>query len=271
MAAAASDSSTAIPPRFIPHAAMRAARNMRALRRGSRMPSHFHAFGPSHWTAMVIMLAVSAVLVALARAMNSTKVDTALRYGLAVLLLADWIVYLGFFYAKGWITIGNILPLNLCDWATIAVTVTLIRPNQTSFELSYFWALAGTLLASVTPDLEYDFPDIRFILFFFYHAIIITSVLYMTFGLKMHPVAGSIARVAAWTIGYVAVAGTVDWLLGTNYGFLRAKPAVQTLFNSMPPWPWYIAESFAIGLLAMAVLYAPYALLDRLRQTRTAA
>ena len=229
------------------------------------MPAHFHAFGLSHWLAMALMLAVSAALVGVTRAANSPTVDKALRYGLASFLLADWVVYLGFFYVKGWITIGNILPLNLCDWATIAVAVTLIRPNQKSFELAYFWALAGTLLASITPDLEYDFPDIRFILFFFYHAIIITSVLYMTFGLKMRPVPGSILRVAAWTIGYIAVAGTADWLLGTNYGFLRSKPAVHTLFDSMPSWPWYIAESFAIGLFAMALLYLPFLFADRLR------
>jgi hypothetical integral membrane protein (TIGR02206 family) len=235
------------------------------------MPAHFHSFGPSHWTAMALMLAVSAALVAVTRASNNPMIDKALRYTLAFFLLADWIVYLGFFYVKGWITVGNILPLNLCDWATIAVGVTLVRPNQRSFELSYFWALAGTLLASITPDLEYDFPDMRFMLFFFYHAIIITGVLYMTFGLKMRPVPGSIARVAAWTIGYIAVAGTADWLLGTNYGFLRSKPSVATLFDTMPPWPWYIAESFAIGVFAMVVLYLPFLLLDRLRQSRLAA
>lgn len=234
------------------------------------MPAHFHAFGLSHWTAMALMLAISAALVAITRAANNPKIDKALRYGLAFFLLVDWVVYLGFFYVKGWMTLGNTLPLNLCDWATIAVGVTLLRPNQKSFELSYFWALAGTLLASITPDLEYDFPDIRFVLFFFYHAIIITSVLYMTFGLKMRPVPGSILRVAAWTIGYIAVAGTADWLLGTNYGFLRSKPAVATLFDSMPPWPWYIAESFVIGLSAMAVLYLPFFVLDRMRRARLA-
>lgn len=219
---------------------------------------------------MALMLAVSVALVAITRAANKPTLDKALRYGLAFFLLADWVIYLSFFYVKGWITVGNILPLNLCDWATIAVAVTLLAPNQRSFELAYFWALAGTLLASITPDLAYDFPDIRFVLFFFYHAIIITSVLYMTFGLRMRPVAGSIARVAAWTIGYIAVAGSADWLLHTNYGFLRAKPAVHTLFDAMPPWPWYIAESFAIGLSAMALLYLPYFVRDRLRRLQPA-
>ena len=229
------------------------------------MPEHFHSFGPSHIAAMTSMLAVSIVLIAASRASRSGTFDKWLRWTLAFLLLADWAAYLVLFYLNGWLGIGNVLPLNLCDWATIAVAVTLIVPNRTSFELSYFWALAGTLLASITPDLEYDFPDWRFLFFFFYHAIIITSVLYLTFALRMKPEKGAIGRVSLWTLAYVAVAGTADWLLGTNYGFLRAKPSVATLFDRMPPWPWYIAESFVIALGAMSLLYVPFYLI----RTRT--
>jgi hypothetical integral membrane protein (TIGR02206 family) len=234
------------------------------------MPAHFHSFGASHWTAMMSMFAAAAALIAASRATNKPSFDRALRWTLAGLLLADWAAYLGMFYAKGWLALGNVLPLNLCDWATIAVVVTLFAPNQRSCELSYFWALAGTLLASITPDLEFDFPDVRFIFFFFYHAIIITSVLYLTFALRMRPVEGSIRRVIVWTLSYIAVAGTADWLLGTDYGFLRAKPQVATLFDSMPPWPWYIAECFVIGVAAMLLLYAPFWIADRLKRPQSA-
>ncbi len=234
------------------------------------MPAHFHSFGVSHFAAMAAMLAAAAALIAASRAANSPSFDKALRWMLAGLLLADWLAYLAMFYVNGWLALGNVLPLNLCDWATIAVIVTLFMPNQRSYELSYFWALAGTLLASITPDLEFDFPDVRFLFFFFYHAIIITSVLYLTFALRMRPVQGSIRRVIAWTLCYVAIAGTADWLLGTNYGFLRAKPHVATLFDSMPPWPWYIAECFVIGVAAMLVLYAPFRLAARLKRPQTA-
>jgi hypothetical integral membrane protein (TIGR02206 family) len=233
------------------------------------MPQHFHSFGPSHWSAMALMFAAAAALILVTRAAGSPRLDKALRWTLAAFLIADWAAYLWMFYVNGWLALGNVLPLNLCDWATIAVVVTLLNPNQRSYELSYFWALAGTLLASITPDLEYDFPDARFLFFFFYHAVIIASVLYMTFGLRMRPVAGSIRRVILWTLAYVAVAGTADWLLGTDYGFLRAKPKVATLFDSMPPWPWYVAESFLIGVVAMLVLHAPFFVADRLERRRS--
>ncbi|HWA89329.1 MAG TPA: TIGR02206 family membrane protein [Rhizomicrobium sp.] len=223
----------------------------------------FHAFGASHIGAVVLMFAGAIALVAASRAANRPGFDKGLRFVLAFFLIADWAAYLLIFYLKGWLALGNVLPLNLCDWATIAVVVTLIRPSQRSYDLCYFWALAGTLLTTITPDLQYDFPDWRFVFFFFYHAIIITAVLYMTFALRMRPVRGSIARAAQWTLGYVAVAGTADWLLGTNYGFLRAKPAAATLFDAMAPWPWYIAESFVIAIAAMLILYAPFWIADR--------
>ena len=101
-------------------------------------------------------------------------------------------------------------------------------------------------------------------------AIIITSVLYLTFALRMRPVEGSIRRVIVWTLSYIAVAGTADWLLGTDYGFLRAKPHVATLFDSMPPWPWYIAECSGIGVVAMLLLYAPFWIAERLKRRQLA-
>jgi hypothetical integral membrane protein (TIGR02206 family) len=243
---------------------------LRAVSQGPK-PLPFHPFGPSHWIAMALMLAAAAALILARRAMQGAAFDKAVRWTLAALLLADWIAYLAMFYIHGWLALGNVLPLNLCDWATIAVVVTLLYPNQRSFELCYFWALAGTLLASITPDLAYDFPDPRFIFYFLYHAIIIASVLYMVFALGMRPVAGSLRRVVTWTLAYIAVAGAVDWLLGTDYGFLRSKPGVATVFDAMPPWPWYIAESFVIGVAAMLLLYAPYLIADRLRRPRMAA
>ena len=230
----------------------------------------FHPFGPSHWIALTLILGVASTLVAASRTAQSATFDAALRWALALLLLGDWAAYLAMFYAHGWLTIGNVLPLNLCDWATIALAATLIRPNQTGYDLAYFWALSGTLLTSLTPDLQFDFPDPRFIFFFLYHAIIITGVLYLTLGLRMRPVAGSIRRAVAWSLAYVAVAGTTDWLFKTNYGFLRAKPTASTVFDLMPAWPWYIAECFGIGLAAMLILYAPFAIADRVRGARIA-
>ncbi len=176
-----------------------------------------------------------------------------------------WFAYLG---RIGGLNIGNELLMNLCDWATIATIVTLVRPGQHSYELAYFWALGGTLQGMLTPDIPYDFPDIQFIFFFVYHGGIIASVVYLTIALGLRPVPQSIPRVIAWTLFYAAVAGATDWLLGTNYGMLRSKPPFPTVLDFMPAWPWYVPELVALGVLSALVYYAPWYIFDSIRRRR---
>jgi hypothetical integral membrane protein (TIGR02206 family) len=225
----------------------------------------FVFMGTSHVTAIALTLLVPLVLTAVARTRESR--ERQIRLGLAGLLAFNWIAWMGLLYAKGWLNIGNEIPLNLCDWATVATIAALVKPTQKIYELSYFWALCGTLQALVTPDCVYDFPDAQFTLFFVYHGGIIAAVIYLTLALRMRPWLVSIARVTGWTLLYGATAGLADWALGTNYGFLRAKPDHLTLLDYMAPWPWYLPELLIAGVLFMLFWYLPFAISDW-RRTR---
>jgi len=68
----------------------------------------------------------------------------------------------------------------------------------------------------------------------------------------------SLPRVVAATLGYAVVAGAADFALGTDYGFLRAKPANASLIDFLSPWPWYIPELVGIGILSLLIYYAPF-------------
>jgi hypothetical integral membrane protein (TIGR02206 family) len=224
----------------------------------------FVLFGASHLIALGLTLAAAAALVVIVRQHPAS--DRPIRYALGLMLLSVW----GWWYAlagsRGWLTIGDALPMNLCDWATIATLVTLFYPNQKSYELAYFWALGGTVQGMITPDTPYDFPEVRFLIFFVYHGGIIAAVLYLTFGLRLRPCLRSLPRVVFWSFVYLIAAGATDLLLGTNYGFLRAKPAQVTLFDFLSPWPWYIAELIALGFVSATLYYAPWFITDRLRR-----
>ena len=220
----------------------------------------FILFGPSHIAAMAMTLALAASLAGLARIRQSLQ--AAIRWALATLLIGVWAWWYVLAWHRGWLTIGDALPMNLCDWATIATIAALVYPNQKAYELAYFWALGGTLQGMITPDTPYDFPEVRFVIFFVYHGGIIAAVLFLTFGLHYRPWLRSIPRVAVWSIAYLIAAAAVDAALGTNYGFLRAKPAQLTLFAALSPWPYYIPELVLIGLLSAAILYAPWWVAD---------
>jgi hypothetical integral membrane protein (TIGR02206 family) len=221
----------------------------------------FVLFGSSHLIALALTIAVAAALVILAR--QRPAADWPIRTVLGLMLLGVWAWWYVLAGSRGWLTIGDALPMNLCDWAIIATLVTLFYPNQKSYELAYFWALAGTVQGMITPDTPYDFPEARFLIFFVYHGGIIAAVLYLTFGLRLRPWFQSLLRVVSWSFVYLIAAGATDLLLGTNYGFLRAKPAQVTLFDFLSPWPWYIAELIALGFVSAALYYAPWSIADR--------
>ena len=226
--------------------------------------SHFVMFGASHLVALGLSFVLPLVLAALARR-RGPAFDRAVRWGLAAFMTTGWVCWYALFAQRGWLTLGNGLPLNLCDWACAALIWALTTRNQFAYELGYFWGLGGTLQGMVTPDTAWDFPDPQFVFFFVEHGGIIAGLLYLTLGSRLRPHVRALPRVIAATLGYAAVAGLADWALSVNYGFLRAKPPNVSLLSAMSPWPWYIPELVAAGIVSLLVYYAPFAVADAAR------
>lgn len=237
---------------------------------GTDMPPPFVLFGRDHLIVLALALVFPVLLGIVIRMTKKTAVDRTIRWLFAAMLIGNWVFWFIAFRKNGWLTLGDELPLNLCDWANIAVIVALLTDNPRAYELGYFWALAGTLQGLLTPDTPYGFPEVRFIIFSIFHAGIIAAVLYMAIGSRLRPYVSSLPRVAAWSLLYAVVAGLADWQLGTNYGFLRAKPPNVSLIDLMPAWPGYIPILFALGIASMFVYYAPFAAIDFLKRRREA-
>jgi hypothetical integral membrane protein (TIGR02206 family) len=229
----------------------------------------FALFGPSHVIALTLPFLLPPLAAFAIRPHRRPRADKIIRWTLGAAMTINWFGWMVLLHGKGWLGIDNEFPLNLCDWATIATVVSLFWPNQRTYELAYFWALAGTLQGMLTPDVQHDFPDIQFVLFFIFHGGIIASVLYLTVGLGMRPYPASLPRVIGWTFVYAGVAGLFDWLSGANYGMLRAKPPYPTILDTMPPWPWYIGVLILMGLASTVIYYAPFFALDRIRAARS--
>jgi hypothetical integral membrane protein (TIGR02206 family) len=228
----------------------------------------FVPFGPDHVAAILLTIAVPAALALIVRV--RPMLDATFRWFFAGILAATWIAWYALFIARGWLGLGNALPMNLCDWATIALLVTLMSPNRKAYELAYFWAFAGTIQGLVTPDVNYGFPEPQFVVFILGHAAIIAAVIYLTFGTRLRQVEASIPRVIGWTFLYAGAAALIDWMLGTNYGFFRAKPSHATFYDLLSAWPYYIPETVLIGMAAVLVLYSPWFVIDRLGARRQA-
>ncbi len=231
------------------------------------MSHPFVLFGPSHLAAIALTLALPLALALLARHEHLGRpADRVTRLALAAFLAIGWLCWYGLGAARGTLSLDNGLPMNLCDWAEVALIVALLTRHQFAYELGYFWGLGGTLQGVLTPTVYWDFPDAQFIFFFIQHGGVVAALLYLTLGARLRPTWRSLPRVILATFAYVGVAALADWLVGVNYGFLRAKPAGQNLMSFLSPWPWYIPELVAIGTAFVLLYYAPFALADALRR-----
>jgi hypothetical integral membrane protein (TIGR02206 family) len=144
---------------------------------------------------------------------------------------------------------------------------TLLRPNCYVFEVTYYWGLAGTVQALLTPNLQNDFPTYWFFVYFITHGGIVVGVLFATLALKMRPGKGSILRVFVITNLYMVVTAGANWLLGANYMFLSAPPRGASPFFFFP-WPWYIVFLELVAVVFITLLYLPFFLSDRLHSRR---
>jgi hypothetical integral membrane protein (TIGR02206 family) len=125
-------------------------------------------------------------------------------------------------------------------------------------ELTYFWGLAGTLQAVITPDLNAGFPHLVFFQYMVGHLGIVLAAVFLVVGLGIAPRPGAVLRVFAITLGYTGFVGLIDGLTGANYMFLRSPPGEWTLLRVLGPWPWYIASAAAVALVLLVALDAPF-------------
>ncbi len=233
------------------------------------MESTFVLFGPAHVTVLILTVAIPVVLTAWVKYSRSATLDSRIALTLGTILLLNegfsffWKWHLGII---GW---HNGLPMHLCDWATFTTAITCLWRQRWSYELSYFWGLAGTLQAVITPDLRYGFPEPSFFIFFLSHSGLVATILYLTFAFPLRPTWASIPRAYGWLLVYAACAGMVDWLLSVNYGYLRAKPAGASLLDYFGPWPWYIPVTTLLALAFFVIYYLPFAAIDAVRQCRS--
>ncbi len=219
-------------------------------------PPPFVPFGPAHLLALAAVAALGAAIVLSVRGWPSVSLP--LRGLLASALVAQTSFTLWRGAREGWLSWQSALPLELCDAAMVLSVVTLMVPRRATAELVYYWAGSGSLVAMLTPDLQWSFPRWEFLVFFGLHGLVLAAALLLVFGLGLRPRRGAPLRVLGITAGWAAFVGLVDAGLGTNFMYLRSRPPVATPLDWMGPWPWYIAVAAVVALALFEVLSLPF-------------
>ncbi|MGD0983058.1 MAG: TIGR02206 family membrane protein [Acidimicrobiales bacterium] len=207
--------------------------------------------------AVVLALAIGTALCVGARRKPGRWSFLAARL-IALVLVSDAVSFIvAELVAKTWSPKTD-LPFSLCDAAVLVAAAACWWRKPLLVELTYFWGLAGTLQAVITPDLNAGFPHLVFFQYLVGHLGIVLAALYLVIGLRITPRPGSVLTTFAITLAYTAVVGLVDALSGANYMFLRRPPSNWTLLKVLGPWPWYIASAAGVALVLLVVLDLPF-------------
>jgi hypothetical integral membrane protein (TIGR02206 family) len=215
-----------------------------------------------HIGAVAAIAAIATSLIASARLRPGGWTKFAAATLAAILVAAElgWWIYLAATGARG-SDLATALPLQLCDVAIFVGAAALLLRTQLLVELTYFWGLAGTIQALITPDLPEHFPSFPFFQYYIAHGGIVTAALFLVVGLRQWPRRDAVLRVLAVTIVYVLLVGAIDASTESNYMYLRSKPASGSLLDLLGPWPWYLAWAALVGVALLIILDAPFRLI----------
>jgi hypothetical integral membrane protein (TIGR02206 family) len=212
---------------------------------------------PAYVTTLVVTALVAVGLCTAARRRPGHWQVVANRL-LAVVLVATSVAWFVTTVSQARFSVATSLPFALCDLAALVAAAALLTRQRLLVEVTYFWGLAGTVQALITPDLSQHYPSTVFFEYVVGHGAIVCAALFLVAGQRLAPRHLAVPRVFAVTIAYTAFVGLVDALTGGDYMYLRKPPGEWTLLRVLGPWPWYIASAAGVAVVLFALLDLPW-------------
>lgn len=219
------------------------------------MGAHFQLFGPAHLAILAAIPALAAILAFVHR--KAPAAAKTIRLAFAVVLLVNAILFYGWEIEAHVLHFPVNLPLELCDFSLFLAILSLFTLKPAFFDLAYYWALAGASMAVLTPNITAPLSSFGTMEFFITHGLTVTAVLYLVWSHEARPRKWSVLWAMIGINVLALVDGPFDYFFGTDYFFLRAKPANPSLLDYLGPWPLYILSTEGVALILFVLLYLP--------------
>ena len=228
----------------------------------------FVLFGQQHIFMIVLTIALSILLPFGARRWLPPEGQVRLSRGMA-LVLAFWVIFwIGVRLSLGDFDRRTDVPLDICNMMALLSPALMWRPQRRIHEVLYFWVLAGTLQAVLTPHLFDAFPTFTFFKYWFVHGGLIVYTIYNTIVFRLFPRKEGIWRAFGYLQIYVGIVFVLNSLLDANYVYIMGKPPTASPLDFLGPWPWYILVAEGLGLALFGLAYAPVAIFRRNQRNR---
>ena len=125
--------------------------------------------------------------------------------------------------------------------------------------LAYFWGVALSSQALVTPDLAGGPSTLGFWAFWVYHLFVVGSGIYAVTVRAFRPAWRDLRLAILAGLTYAIPVFALDAALELNYGYLgRSNPGQPTLIDLLGSWPLRVVFMVALAILAMILFWLPW-------------
>lgn len=217
----------------------------------------FVLFSFYHLIMLAIILSIIILTYVFRHRLLSLKKST--RIYIASFLILQQLSLTVWYIMYGGLSLKESLPLELCDISMIICASMFTYKSYLLYEIVYFWGMAGSLEALITPDLGiYTFPHFIFFQFFISHGSIIILCLFMTFVYGYRPSFKSLIKSLIALNIYAGFIGVYDKFMGTNFMYLCEKTQNTSIMNYLGPWPWYLISLELVAIVSCVLCLIPF-------------
>lgn len=220
----------------------------------------FEPFSAQHLVSVIVLTVAIGALCLTGRNLAEPS-KRRFELVMAGLIAAFWIGYQIYDNVTQGIGLRTSLPLQLCDIVAIIAALEFARPSRNVHALAYFWGVALSSQALITPDLAGGPTTLGFWAFWVYHLFVVGSGVYAVAVRKFRPEWRDLRLAIIAGFAYAIPVFVIDAMLGLNYGYLgRSNPGQPTVIDLLGPWPSRVAYMILLATIAMFLFWLPWLL-----------
>lgn len=217
----------------------------------------FQLFGAQHLMMIGLTVGGSAGLAVFANKYLSEKRQIFIGRAMSITMAFAVLGWIGVRLALGQFDYKTDLPFDICNSVALALPFLMWRPSRRVQEVIYFWIMAGTIQAVLTPHLFEGFPHFTFIKYWVVHGGLIVFAVYATAVYGLKPDWKSLWRSFLYLQIYLLALYFINLALGSNYAYIMGKPPTASALDYLGPYPWYLLVGEAIGLVFFVLVLLP--------------
>lgn len=235
---------------------------------GQGETEEFKHFSLAHFLPIIIMLGIITLIVIYGKKIKEYKHENKLRLAMAFIMI---ICEMSYYWRLTNVTSLNPtpvdhLPITLCGWAMIFSSYLVVTKNQTLFDIAYFWVLAGSIFALITPTvITYCGPTrFRYYQFWIEHTFGYIAIFYMIFVHGMRPNIKSIFKSLGGLVIIATIAIFVNAMIpGANYLYVAGPETTKSILDFLPKnYAIRLTLMFMIVCVMFFLAYLPWLIKD---------